>query len=76
MKLSRAREPAIATQLVEAELMRNPSNNAEWFIMLHKQTGKSFMLTNDDNLPIVSSDIEQLLSLVKSLGLRNAIVNV
>jgi hypothetical protein len=58
MKLSRALEPAVATQLVEAELMRNPSNNAEWFIMLHKRTGKSFMLANDDNLPIVSSDIE------------------
>ncbi|NOY71242.1 MAG: hypothetical protein GXP14_02525 [Gammaproteobacteria bacterium] len=75
MKLSRARQQSVMKNLIEAELIRNPSNTSEWFIMLHKKTGKSFMLANDDDSIIVSSDMEQLLSVVKSLGFRQAIVH-
>jgi len=76
VKLSRARQQSVAKNLIEAELMRNPSNKSEWFIMLRKQTGKSFMLASDDDSPIVSSDMEQLFSIVKILGFRKVIVHI
>ena len=76
MKLSRARQESVAKNLSQAELMRNPSNKMEWFIMLRKQTGKSHILVNDDDSPIVDTEIEQLFSILKSLGFRQVIVNI
>lgn len=76
MKLSQARQQSVVKNLTGAELIRNPSNKSEWFIMLHKQAGKSFMLANDDDSIIVSSDMEQLLLIIKSLGFRQAMVHI
>jgi len=76
VKLSRAHEGDVKKNFIEAELMRSPSNHKEWFIMLHKRIGKSYMLLNDDDSVIVSSDIDQLLSIIKSLDLRQVIVNI
>jgi len=56
--------------------MRNPSNQTEWFIMLRKQTGKSFMLVDDNDSPIVDSDMEQLFSILKTLGFMQVIVHI
>ncbi|MFK5914483.1 MAG: hypothetical protein QM484_08905 [Woeseiaceae bacterium] len=76
MKLSKAREPAVTKLLVKAELLRNPSKQTEWFIMLHKQSGNSFMLVNDDDSPILASDIEQLFPILKSMGFGQVTVNI
>ncbi len=76
MRLSRAQQRSVSKNFIEAELMRSPSNNIEWFIMLHKRTGKSYMLLNDDDSIIVSDDIERLLSIIKNLGFRQMTVNI
>jgi hypothetical protein len=76
VKLSRALQESVKKNLIEAELMRNPSNKLEWFIMLRKRTGKSFMLVNDDDSPIVSVNMEQLFPILKSLGFGQVIVNI
>jgi hypothetical protein len=65
----------LGKNLIEAELMRNPSDKMEWFIMQCRQTGKRFMRVNDDDSIIVSSDMELFFSIVKMLDFRQMMVH-
>lgn len=75
MKLSKAKELHIAKKFVGVDIFRNLSNRDEWFVMLHKDSGKSFILADDEDVPIVSKDLEKLLLLLKSIGIGQASVH-
>ncbi|OZG74382.1 hypothetical protein BTA51_05065 [Hahella sp. CCB-MM4] len=72
MKLADAKTLAEAGMLAAAELLRNPSDHTQWFIMIIEKSGKSFIIADDDDQPIVTDELEALFSLLKELGFRKA----
>ena len=72
MKLSEAKQLATAGKLKSGELLLNPSNHQQWFIMVVETSGKSFIIADEEDEPIVSSQLEGLFKTLKSLGIRKA----
>lgn len=72
MKLSEAKILNEKQLLESAELMRNPSNQTQWFITLSLKDGQRFFLANEDDEVIVDSELENLLNLLKTLGFHTA----
>lgn len=75
MKFSKAKELYAAKKLLGADVFRNPSNRDEWFVMLHNDSGKSFILADDDDVPIAAKDLGKFLLLLKSIGFGQACVH-
>ena len=57
-----------------AEIMRSPAELTEWLVWIREASGKSFMLSSDDDILIRSTDTTQFFHLLKSLGFRQATV--
>ncbi|WP_020410941.1 hypothetical protein [Hahella ganghwensis] len=72
MKMSEAKSLADAGKLAAAELLRNPSDFSQWFIMVVESSGKSFIIADENDDPIVTDALESLFALLKSLGFRKA----
>lgn len=76
MKLSEAGSLADQGRLVSAELLRNPANHQQWFIMVVEAEGKSFIIADDEDDPIVSDELETLFRTLRQLGFRKASVSL
>ncbi len=72
MKLSEAMELYNAGSLRSAELLPNPSDHQQWFIMVTGGSGKSFIIADEDDNPIVTGQLEELFKTLKALGFRKA----
>ncbi|MCP5161007.1 MAG: hypothetical protein H6999_09155 [Hahellaceae bacterium] len=76
MKMAEAQQLYQEGKLVRAELMRNPMNLNEWFVMLHKNSKKSFILVDENNETIVDADLKRLLAMLKSMGFKQTVVHL
>lgn len=74
MNITEVKEKLMAGEELIAEVMRNPSELIEWLIWIRDSSGKSFMLSGDDNILIRSTDTTQLFHMLKSFGFRQATV--
>jgi len=72
MKLEEAIEQFKLGRFEQIEVMRNPSKSTQWFAMLRKTNGKSLMLADSEDDPIVVDDIEALFSIIKKIGFHEA----
>ena len=54
------------------EIRKNPSNIAQYIVLLHKHDGKSFMLANEDNTVLASPDLGHIVSILKDIGFKQA----
>ena len=54
------------------EIRKNPSNTAQYIVLLHKHDGKSFMLANEDNTVLASPDLGHIVSILKDIGFKQA----
>jgi len=72
MKFSEAAQLAAEGKLNSGELLPNPSNYRQWFIMVVETSGKSFIIADEEDEPIVSSQLEDLFKILKTLGIRKA----
>lgn len=55
----------------EAQVRVSPGNRTQWFVMLRDTRNKSFMLADNDDIPITTPDLNTLVPLIKSLGLKD-----
>jgi hypothetical protein len=74
MNISEVKERLIVGEELVAEVMRNPAELSEWLIWIRESSGKSFMLSSDDNILIRSTDTTQFFHMLKSVGFRQATV--
>jgi len=74
MNISQVKVRLLAGDELIAEVMRNPAELTEWLIWIRESSGKSFMLSSDDNILIRSTDTTQLFHMLKSFGFRQATV--
>ncbi|MEZ5524997.1 MAG: hypothetical protein R3E62_08600 [Pseudomonadales bacterium] len=72
MKISQAIAQFKAGKLEQIEVRRNPSDNQQWFVMVIKVDGKSLMLADENDQPLVAEDLEKLFSELRKIGFRDA----
>ena len=48
MNIEQARACFLTGYLVNAEVLKNPSNMAQWFVLVQNSSGKSYMLEDDN----------------------------
>lgn len=70
MKLSEAIEKGQARHWLTAEVRKNPSAPKQWFVMLVDRDQLSHMLVDEDETPIVNSDLNYFSGLIKEIGVR------
>lgn len=54
------------------EIRKNPSNTAEYIVLLHMHDGKSFILAQEDNTVLASTDLGQIVLILKDIGFKKA----
>lgn len=74
MKISKVKEMFLLGESFNVEIMRNPAELAEWIIWIRDAVGKSYMLLTDDAQLITSTDTNQYIILLQSIGLKKATV--
>jgi len=72
MKRSEVKEKLAADEPLAIELMRNPAELSEWIIWIREPSGKSFLLMDESEVVITSTDVNQSLVLLRSLGIKQA----
>ena len=72
MKVSTVKEKLFADETIAIELMRNPAALSEWVIWIREPSGKSFLLMDESDVVITSTDVNQSLVLLRSLGVKQA----
>lgn len=74
MNITEVKERLMAGEELIAEVMRNPAELTEWLIWIRESSGKSFMLSSDDDILIQSTETTQFFYMLKSFGFRQATV--
>jgi len=72
MKISDVKEKMLANETIAIEMMRNPAELSEWVIWIRENSGKSFLLMNESEVVITTSDANQALLLLRSMGIKQA----
>ncbi|HCS63723.1 MAG TPA: hypothetical protein DIW64_06305 [Cellvibrio sp.] len=72
MNLSEVKEKILANETIAIEMMRNPAELSEWVIWIRDGDGKSFLLMNEFDVAITTTDANQVLLLLRSLGVKHA----
>ena len=72
MNISAVKEKLSADETIAIELMRNPAELSEWIIWIREPSGKSFLLMDETDVVITSTDVNQSLLLLRSLGIKQA----
>jgi len=72
MKISEVKDKLSADEPIAIELMRNPAELSEWIIWIREPSGKSFLLMDESEVVITSTDVNQSLVLLRSLGIKQA----
>lgn len=76
MKLSSVKRKLSAKEVIVFDVLSNPGNLEEWIILIREQSGKSHFLVNEDESVIRSKDANEILSLLKYLGVKNVHVSL
>lgn len=74
MNVTEVKERLMAGEELIAEVMRNPAALTEWLIWIRESSGKSFMLSGDDDMLLRSTDTTAFFYMLKSFGFRQATV--
>lgn len=72
MKLSEVKEKLLANETIAIEMMRNPAELSEWVVWIRENDGKSFILMNEFGVVIATADANQVMLLLRSMGVKQA----
>ncbi len=76
MKLCLIKEKLSANEVITFDVMPNPSDPSEWIIWAREPSGDSYLLLNNNGAFVGSKDANDILSLLKSLGVKNVHVSL
>ena len=71
MKLNDAIELGKTDRWQEAHVRVSPDNRNQWFVLLWDTQYKSFVLSDNEDRPIATEEINELAELVRSIGLKD-----
>jgi hypothetical protein len=74
MKISEVKEKLTTNETIAIEMMRNPAELSEWIIWIRGSDGKSFLLTNEFDVVITTTDANQALLLLRDLDIKQATI--
>lgn len=63
-------------KLLSAEILPAPSGDGGWFVLLHNNHGKSFMLVDSDERIITQPDLNLLVETTREIGFRIASIRM
>ncbi|MAY41857.1 MULTISPECIES: hypothetical protein [unclassified Neptuniibacter] len=72
MKIKKALKLKQSGKLLGAQIWKNPNDMQQWFIMINKKNGKSFMLVDEDENVIVDQNLNELIKTLSKIGLKQA----
>jgi hypothetical protein len=72
MKISELKEKLLTHETVSVEMMRNPAKLSEWIIWIRDNSGKSNLLVDEDEVILATADMNQSLSLLRTIGIKQA----
>lgn len=70
MKLSAAIDKGKNKHWLCANIRKNPASPTEWFVMLVDKNQLSHMLVDDNEIPVLSRDLNCFTDALKSIGVR------
>jgi|GEM_PF-1428030 len=70
MNISKAIELGKQENWIDACSRVNPSDSKQWYIMLTDRDKKSYILVNDDEVPLTSEDLNSFVPILKEVGLK------
>ncbi|WP_331346880.1 hypothetical protein [Cellvibrio sp. UBA7661] len=70
MKLSEVKEKILTNETITVEMMRNPAELSEWVVWIRESDGKSFLLMNEFDVAITTTDANKILLLLRSVGVK------
>lgn len=76
MNMQQARTYFLTGYLVNAEMLKNPSNMAQWFVLVQNSSGKSYMLDDEHGHTMVNSSVDELLLVIHEIGFRQVLVHL
>ncbi len=76
MKLSLLKQKIADQEALTFHVMTNPGEPAEWTVWVHEPSGKSYLLVNDDDEGFRSKDANEILALLKNLGVKKLKVSL
>ena len=71
MKISDATERYTEGFFMEIAIRKNPSKSSGWFINLFDNQGMPYILVDENDTPVTETDIRDLVSLLKTMGLKD-----
>lgn len=57
-------------KLVSAEILPTPGDASRWFVLMHNDEGKSFILVEDNENVISVPDLDGLIGTIREIGFR------
>ena len=75
MKVAQAKILHAENQLVAVDLIRNPSNIEQWFILVIHRDGQTFFL-EEAGKPLIFKDITESIILLKEIGFKKAQIHL
>jgi hypothetical protein len=63
-------------KLTQAEIMRNPENKQQWFLMMRDKHKKCFMLVDDNEKVQTYDSLDDAAMVIKNIGFKTLIVNI
>lgn len=63
-------------KLISAEILSAPSGDSGWFVLLHDNQGKSFMLVDAKDQVITMTDLDGLVTKIREIGFRMASIRM
>ncbi|MBN7796404.1 hypothetical protein [Parahaliea mediterranea] len=70
MKLNEAIELGKQGRWEAAQVRVSPGNREQWFVMLRDTEQKSFILADNEDTPIATEDMNSLVELGRTIGLK------
>lgn len=63
-------------KLASAEILPSPSGGSGWFVLLHNDAGKSFILVDQRDQIVTMPDLDGLVAKIKEIGFRIASIRM
>lgn len=76
MTHEQAKASFINGYLVEAEIIKNPGNLSQWFVLLLNRAGKAYMLADETGKTLVNDHVDELLRVVHDIGFKQVLVHL
>jgi hypothetical protein len=76
MKFFELTQAIDSNQIAHVDIMRNPAVLSEWVIWVRNHDGKSFLLSDEFDNAIVSHDVDHLILLLRTTGIKQVGINI